>query len=224
MTSPASAPAAAEQADPQSPVFFLSYAHPTGGRPLGSAPEPRRRFISFFDDLSESVAELVGRPTGADPGFMDRSIPSGNPWNEHLLDAIGTSQICVALLSVPYVISRWCGMEWFAFSRRTVVRRLDDRPVRRPPIIPVVWAPLPDDRIPVKAAQSFTLTGVPRADIAGQYEAEGVVGLMHLKSDAYDTVVWRLAQEISAFHYTYWVEPHVLDQGELRDAFREGTS
>ena len=46
---------------------------------------------------------------------------------------------------------------------------------------------------------------------------------MRTRSNAYYAVVWRLAQEISDFYHTYWVQTHISGESELRDAFRKGT-
>ena len=53
-------------------------------------------------------------------GFMDQEMPGGMQWADELLHAAGTCQVLVALLSAPYLKSEWCGMEWHAFSQRTV--------------------------------------------------------------------------------------------------------
>jgi hypothetical protein len=211
--------------DPRQPLFFLSYAHSgTGRRPQGPHHEANRHFIQFFDDLSENVAELVARQTGSDPGFLDRAIPDGGRWNRELLNALGSCQVFVALLSVPYVTSSWCGMEWHAFSQRRVIPRTGSRRGEPTGIIPVSWAPVAQDKLPkvVRDVQRFSPTGLPDPDITAQYEAEGVYGLRRLRlEDAYQAVVWRLAQRIADFHHHHRVEPRTFDGTELRDIFRE---
>jgi hypothetical protein len=216
--------------DPELPVFFLSYAHPQDGPAQGAGQDRRRFFRQFFDDLAESVQELVGSPTGVHPGFMDLSIPPGNRWNADLLWAVGSSQCCVALMSEPYVISEWCRAEWLAFAQRIPVRRPPLRPAatrqpfRTSAIIPVRWAPHRDSAVPdwMGEAQRFALTGV-KPTIVAEYHQDGIVGLLRRQSDAYETVVWRLAQDISDFYHDYWVETRELSETDLRDAFRKGT-
>jgi hypothetical protein len=202
--------------DPRAPLFFLSYAHSTQGQ--------QSRFIRFFEDLSENVAELVSRSAGSDPGYMDRSMGGGNRWAPELLEAIGTCQVFVALLSAPYFKSTWCSMEWFAFSQRRVIRYSGDGTEHQTAVVPVVWAaPLPHGQAPavVLDVQLFSPSGLPNADIAGQYQAEGVVGLLQTQVELYQAVVWRLAQRIASIYYSYRVEPRVFRQQELRDIFRE---
>jgi hypothetical protein len=211
--------------DPRTPLFFFSYAHSGDLRSTGPAHEPNRQVIKFFDDLSENVAELVSRTAGADPGFLDRSIPGGGKWTEELLHAVGTCQVFVALLSAPYLRSEWCGMEWYAFSQRKVVRSRESASDHQTSIIPVVWAPAPRETFPkaVRDVQRFSPTGLPDPDIAAQYKAEGVYGLLRMQLEvSYQAVVWRLAQRIADLHYSHRVEPRTFERGELRNIFREG--
>ena len=213
-----------EEIESAAPLFFLSYRH--GHRISHGLPhDMNRHFAKFFTDLSENVAELVSLPIGIDPGFMDRSIDSGKRWTNELLEALGTCQIFVSLLSGPYFTSPWCGMEWCAFTQRNVHSRATGRLSGETAIVPVVWAaPLPDDRMPevVKDVQRFSPSRLPDTDINAQYEADGIYGLSQIRSDlAYQAVVWRLAQRIAELRYTHWVEPQVLARSELRDIFRK---
>lgn len=205
--------------DLRAPVFFLSYAHVGRGQ--------QSLLAGFFDDLSENVAQLVSRPPGVDPGYMgyvDRSMIGGNLWAPELLQAIGTCQVFVALLSASYFASAWCGQEWFAFSRRKVVRISDNGPELQSAVIPVVWAaPLPPDQTPAVVAdvQRFSPSGLSNIDdVSRRYQAEGVFGLLKTRKEFYDTVVWKLAQRIAEIYYNYYVESRVLKQRELRNIFR----
>jgi TIR domain len=209
---------------PRAPLFFLSYAHAAWQRSQGAHPEPNQRVAEFFDDLSENVAQLVARPPGADPGFMDRGIPGGTRWTPELLEAVGTCQVFVALLSDPYVSSEWCGMEWYAFSQRTVTRRAGDGIGHQTGIIPVIWTPVPETRLPkvVRAVTRFSPRGLADANIPARYETDGVFGLKYTGPDGfYQGVVWRLAQRIAEFHFGHVVQPRVMRERDLRDIFRE---
>jgi hypothetical protein len=219
-----------EDTYPAAPLFFLSYAHLKSGHQVGEPREPDERVLTFFDDLSSGVADLVSRQAGDDPGFMDRSLLAGDDWSEELLENLGTCQVFVALMSASYVTSESCGQEWFAFAQRRVIQRRDGvdprlhgRAIHRKGIIPVRWAPFPDQHIPprINKVQRFTPTGVPNAEVA-LYRTEGIVGLMRTTEEAaYNRIVWRIAQCIANFHYSYRVEPGVLDASELRNAFRK---
>ena len=170
------------------------------------------------------MAQLISRATGSDPGFIDRSILDGERWNEDLLHAIGTCQVFVALLSPPYFASKWCSMEWHAFSHRKVVSRADGSSSNQTAIIPVVWAPFhqPSIPLPVSALQRFSPRGLPDLDITAQYEQEGVFGLLQMQLDvAYQAVIWRLAQRIADLHYTHYVEPREFGVNELQDGLWE---
>lgn len=203
------------------PAFFLSYAHPPAGQQIGVPQQPTRWFDKFFDGLSETVAELVGLELGTDVGFMDRSMQAGEIWSDELLQAVGTCQVCVALLSPRYIGRKWCAMEWSAFAQRRVIRRSDHKEVSRRPIIPVKWAPMPgDNRVPaaVKKVQHFGLTGLPDPGHGALYGTEGIVGLMHMGAPAYDTIVWKVARAVSTFCETYWVAPQAFRQADLEQS------
>jgi hypothetical protein len=199
------------------PLFFLSYAHAGQQNPL---------VIEFFSDLSVDVAELVGTLPGADPGFMDQSMPGGSRWTGELLHAVGTCQVFIALLSGPYVASSWCAREWFAFSRRKVASRSGDHATFRTGIIPVIWTtPMPDEHqlpLPITKVQRFAPRELHGEDMRGPYEANGVYGLLRQgRVEQYRGVVWRLAQTIAEFSFACRVEPLVLREDDLNDIFLE---
>jgi TIR domain len=204
------------------PVFFLSYAHPGQSRRQG-AREANSLVLDFFDELSDNVGLLVGRPSGADTGYMDGSIPAGGRWTKELLTAVGTCQAFVALLSVPYVDSPWCSKEWGAFAQRNVIRRSATDSEHPTGIFPVVWAPLSTDQMPaqVRDVQRFSPTGLPDSDIRGQYETNGVFGLSKIRGqEAFKAIVWTLALRIAEFLSHHWVEHRTLAKEDLRDIFR----
>jgi len=208
----------AEEVRPRTPLFFLSYAH-SGGR---------QRITKFFNDLTENVAQLVGRPVGADPGFIDTRMPDGSRWSPELLDAVGGCRVFVAMLSGPYTTSPWCGMEWYAFAQRMVIPKPGASSIHRTCVVPVIWAPILPAQAPraVRALQWFTPDG-PLIDpaVPELYEANGIFGLMTMGLDtSYQTVVWELAKHIRDIYYGYDVAPLVLRADQLHDAFQEGGS
>jgi hypothetical protein len=206
---------AAADTRPRGPLFFLSYAR--DGRAT-------QYVADFFKDLSDDVAQLVGRPAGSDPGFMDRSVQGGALWLSDLLHAVGSCQVFVALLSDPYVASEWCSKEWYAFSQRPVRSRDTDEVTNRTGIVPILWAPMPERPPPrvISAVQRFEPRGLEGEDISARYRVEGVYGLKRLnRIDLYQGVVWHLAQAIARFNFAYKVESLVLEPDNLRDIFRE---
>jgi hypothetical protein len=213
--------AAVGTVDQAAPVFFLSYARPNSAR--ASGPLERDRFVSrFFLDLSEEVAQLVSIRTGADPGYMNQSVRGGVDWRTEVLNAVGTCQTFVALLSGPYATSSWCGMEWDAFSRRRIVvsREYSNR---QSAIVPVTWAPFPQERAPapIRAIQRFSPETSASASIDVYYRA-GIYGLMREgHEDLYSILVWQLAKHIAKLYYSLSVEPLSLKPDELRDIFAE---
>jgi hypothetical protein len=212
--------------DPLSPLFFVSYSHSEDTySPYGAVHEPNRRFMEFFTELSENVAELISRTAGADPGYIDQSIADGEQWPAELLKAVGTCQVFVALLSARYVESDWGGKEWYAFSQRDVSRYAGNGSSSQTAIIPVIWAPIAQERCPppITAVQRFSPRGLPDPSITALYEANGIFGLMKLGDrTAYQAVLWRLALRIADLHYTHRVEPRLFrSSNELRNIFRE---
>ncbi len=125
------------------PIFFLSYAP---ARPIRtSRPGPRdvnRSVVRLFDDLSMHVDQLLGSPTGVGPGFMDRSMEGGTRWAPEVLEAAGTCHVFIPLISLSYVESTWCAMEWDAFWQRNVIRRPSDSSGSQTAILPVTWLPM----------------------------------------------------------------------------------
>jgi hypothetical protein len=196
------------EVDSRAPVFFLSYGRSAWPR-VGRVRELNRYVMELFDELSVHVGELLGREPGADPGFMDRTLPGGERSTEELLHAAATCQVFVPLISSSLVRSEWCAMEWDVFSRRRVVRR-DQRRDLDTAILPVVWTPIPVAELPavIRNVQLFSPTRLPDPDYAAQYFEEGLYGLRTMGLDeAYRAVVWRLARRVVEIHYTHLVHP-----------------
>jgi hypothetical protein len=207
---------------PPPPLFFLSYARSGSGAAKIPKHEMHQQVLRFFEDLSENVAGLTAWPPGADPGFMDQNIRAGTHWSRALLHALGTCQVFVALLSGSYTTSEWCGMEWDGFSRRKVTGTTGNNPPSA--IIPVVWAPYPDNRMPraISGAQRFSPAAAPNANILGNYVEYGISGLLWTKQeDSYRVIVWQLARHIANFCHNYTVEPRTLRKDRLRNIFQE---
>lgn len=196
--------------DSQSPLFFLSYSRPTVRR---AGNNPQEYVCRFFDDLSTHVSELVGLPTGVDPGFMDSTLSGGERWTPELLNAAGTCQVFIPLVSSAFLSSAWCAMEWHAFARRRIEPRSPGASAHETAIVPVNWSPTAEASLPpsIRAIQRFSPTAIPDDNtVARQYEQEGVYGLLTMQMEqAYRAVVWRLAQRVVAIHRAYRVHPMV---------------
>lgn len=208
---------------PSSPLFFLSYARDGNGTDNVPAHEVRLQVIRFFEDLSENVARLTARRPGADPGFMDRTIRAGTRWSDELLSALGTCQVFIALICGAYTTSEWCAMEWDGFSQRQVA----DATGNPGPLVPVIWAPYPRNRIPhiITDLEWFSPGSAPNANILGDYEEFGLSGLLWTKQeDSYRVIVWRLARHIADFCHNYYIEEQTPRKEDLRDIFQESLS
>jgi TIR domain len=199
------------EVDSIAPVFFLSYAQ-AGWPQAGTVRDLNSHVLDLFDTLSADIGELLGRQPGADPGFlwpgfMDRALGGGERWTEELLQAVSTSQVFVPLISPSQLGSRWCAMEWDAFSRRKVVRH-DGRTDQESAIVPVLWTPIASDPpAVVSKVQMFSPTQLP-PDYAAQYLRDGLYGLRMMGfTDVYRAVVWRLARRVVDIHRTHLVVP-----------------
>jgi TIR domain len=211
----------AEALELRSPLFFLSYALPPGAREGEAQTASMQRIVQFFNDLSDNVAQLTSRPVGWTPGYMPK-FRGGSHWSDDLLEGLSTCQTFVPLLSAPYFSSIWCGMEWYAFSQRTIISVVDDRPGGQSAIIPVLWAPVSGEDIPavVRSLQRFSPGNLPDASLNGIYQENGVAGLLHMRMDAaYHTLVWQLAKRIVQLADNIRVEPRRFLQSDLHNVF-----
>lgn len=200
---------------PTGRLFFVSYARP--------ARRNLAKEHQFYTDLSEDVAELQGRDAGEYPGFMDLDMKPGTAWSPELLDAVGSCQILVALLSKSLLGSPWCAKEWDAFSLRTV------EPLPDPPsqgskygsaILPVLWTRMDKKKLP-KVIGDIQIFSPEEPALAQLYNANGIYGLLIKDPSAYRTVVFELAQQIDLALDTYHVVPAVPEVKSLRNVFKE---
>jgi TIR domain len=209
--------------DRHAPAFYLSYAR---SQSLPGVNTPDRLIESFFHDLSENVGQLISLPPDVPAGFMDRELRGGMRWSDELLHAIGTCQTLVPLLSARYFNSEWCGMEWYAFSQRTVRSAAEgDASNPRGCIIPVVWAPFHNDLpSPVATTLIFSPARNPEPRAPDQYQQNGILGLMRMGSsmqEYYEIVVWQLAMQISSLYHSQLAEPREFRIEDLRNSFAE---
>lgn len=205
--------------------FFLSYAHAEDGpSSAGEAHHSDQLAERFYFDLRENVGQLISRRTGADLGFMDTRIQGGMRWTDELLHAAGTCQMLIALLSAPYLSSKWCGMEWCAFSRRSVQRPPGTKSFRREGwIIPVRWAPVPFPLpAPVSEDMIFSPASKPDPDLPAQYRADGVFGLLRMgQEDSYQIIAWQLAKRISSVYHNQRLRSRRFRLEDLENVFQE---
>lgn len=211
-------------ADPTAPVFFVSHAR--SGWRGGEALDLDEQRTRFFTALSGYVNELMWLGPGRASGFIDRTTDRSQGWSEELKFALGHCQVFVPLLSPRYLNSEWSAREWDAFARRRAQR--NDTTGRIDPgtsIIPVIWTVVASRDLPsaISRVQIFNPTDLPDDGAVGMYRREGLYGLSRLGApgrEAFDAIVWRLAQHIARAAGERWIEPDVpVDVHELRRDF-----
>jgi FxsC-like protein len=130
------------------PKFFFSYAHDNRTQ--------HRKLDQFFDELVSMVAQKTGCSI-EEAGFMDR-LPPGVEWQPALVKALQGSAVFVAMVSMHYIGSAYCGKELQVFSKRRA-RYIDDHPGANPGvIIPITWMSTPGKPWP-EALQPFQHAG-----------------------------------------------------------------
>jgi hypothetical protein len=210
--------------DPAAPVFFVSYS---GARAFSSASD--RNFVrQFFDEVSETVSELLVLPTGQAPGFLDAQLDGGDRWEQKILNAVGRCQFFVPLISPRFLASDWCRFEWETFARRRVRRRTRSPhgpgPAEQTAIIPVSWTAIPISQLPttITDVQAFTLHDNDRV-VRESYRQDGLFGLFRMDlRRSYQVVAYRLARRIVDVVQEYEVLPLVPpDTSGLGKTFRE---
>lgn len=171
--------------DDRRPYFFLSYAR-SRFRP-DDGTDPDRWVTKLYKDLCHDVGIVTGTPT---PGFMDRQIPAGTQWPDHLAEALANCRVFLALLSPAYFTSEYCGKEWAAFLGRVKSQQAGlDRPLA---IIPALWTRLGPSELPPDLKH---MQYIP-PDFPPQYVAEGFYGIMKLGRyrEQYKQAVLQLAR------------------------------
>jgi FxsC-like protein len=174
-------------AEDKRPHFFLSYAR-SRYRPDDDS-DPDRWVAKLYKDLCLDVSHATGTSV---PGFMDRQIPVGTEWPNHLEEALSSCRVFVALFSPAYFTSEYCGKEWAAFVQRA--ERYSTGSDRPHPIIPAMWMPMEIGDLPssLQSLQNFSSAFPPA------YAAEGLYGIMKLGRyrEQYKETVLRLANLI----------------------------
>jgi hypothetical protein len=197
-----------------SPLFFVSYPRSRLRTSRTTAQGNADRYVQeFFEALSDHVRELVGRSTGADPGFLDQSMDGGRQWEPDMLRAVGSCQVFIPLISPSLFESDWCGKEWDAFAKRTVINRKTKKSDEESAIVPVTWLPTKEaDPEIVQRIHRFEPKRLPDPDTRDLYWSEGIYGLRVIQEDRhYQIAVWHLAQRIRDIYWSHWVEPKVIE-------------
>ncbi|MFZ3469338.1 TIR-like protein FxsC [Streptomyces sp. 4.24] len=202
------------------PYFFLSYAHtPRFG---AGGPDPDMWVERLFRDLCSHVMALTNLPAGAEAGFMDREIRSGEGWSERLGAALATCRVFVPLFSPRYFASEMCGKEWFAFAQRAIQHEaLSNQPAEA--IVPALWVPVPPSQLPLPAERlQFN-----HNTFGERYVTDGLYGLIKLRgyAEQYESAVYELAKRIVRVAETVRLDPiRPLDYRLVPSAFGSPSS
>lgn len=177
------------------PVFFLSYArhHRAPQDKTGTAEDPDRWTLRFFDDLTFEVAELTALPRESRPGFMDREVRVGQEWPRRISEALAECRVFVPLYTPRYFTSLSCASEWYLFQARQSAHELTSG-TRPEAIIPVLWLPMPDTDLP-PAAQALQFD---HHTLGEAYARLGFLQLIRLArfKDEYQLAIHALAREV----------------------------
>ncbi|MCX5379197.1 TIR-like protein FxsC [Streptomyces sp. NBC_00091] len=198
------------------PYFFLSYAHTPRFGPGG--PDPDMWVERLFRDLCSHIMALTDLPAGAEAGFMDREIRSGEGWSERLGAALATCRVFVPLFSPRYFASEMCGKEWFAFAQRTIQHGAISNQPAAEAIVPALWVPVPPSQLPGPAERlQFN-----HNTFGERYVTDGLYGLIKLRgyAEQYEQAVYELARRIVRVAETVRLHPvRPLDYRVVPSAF-----
>ncbi|WP_145968964.1 TIR-like protein FxsC [Streptomyces hyaluromycini] len=205
-------------ADTTVPYFFLSYAHlPRDG---SDETDPDFWVHRLFRDLCEHIRNMTTVPSGS-AGFMDRTMRAGQVWSQELADSLTACRVFVPLYSPRYFISPWCGREWTVFGQRPTRYRKQDQRGRPSAVVPALWAPVPEHRMP-DCAKEMQYFGPEHTERYRRFGLYGLGKLSSFRSD-YQKAVLHLATRIVEVGENVVVErgdPTVLAAAD--DAFAPG--
>lgn len=205
------------------PVFFLSYArhHRAPEDKTGTAEDPDRWTLRFFDDLTFEVAELTALPRESRPGFMDREVRVGQEWPRRISEALAECRVFVPLYTPRYFTSLSCASEWYLFQARQSAHELTSG-TRPEAIIPVLWLPMPDTDLP-PAAQALQFD---HHTLGEAYARLGFLQLIRLAryKDEYQLAIHALAREVVRVALSSAPKPAMpVDFTVLRNRFESAT-
>ncbi|WP_128428093.1 TIR-like protein FxsC [Streptomyces cyaneus] len=197
------------------PAFFLSYARTPGPR----QPDPDRPVFTFFEELRQRVARLIG-VDAEQAGHVDLPDAPSDAWRS----ALAACRVFVPLYAPRYFTDPLCGRQWTAFKQRV-------GPDYGRAVVPVLWIP-PTAGTTVPLAALDIPTHLPHGGgdeerhAPDPYAESGLYRLMVVEKDDPDTyhqVVGRLAERIARAWADSPARPvsaeQLTDRRGLEDAF-----
>lgn len=165
--------------------FFLSYAR-DNYNPL---------LQKFYEDLSQSVRNLLGVPNSQPVSFLDQEgIRLGQPWDPALVDALQRSKVMVAIGSPLYFKQEYCGKEWAFFSRRLAAHTAQGG-AQAPLLKPVMWLHYAFDQLPGHVAALHQTLGESKG-LVNEKGLSFVLNKYGRRGTAYVDYVDALARDI----------------------------
>lgn len=166
-------------------TFFLSYAR-DNYNPL---------LQKFYEDLSQSVRNLLGVPNSQPVSFLDQEgIKLGQPWDPALVDALQASKVMVVIGSPLYFKQEYCGKEWAFFSRR-LAAHAGAGGAQAPLLKPVMWLHYAFDQLPGHVAALHQTLGESKG-LVNEKGLSFVLNKYGRRGTAYVDYVDALARDI----------------------------
>ncbi len=177
--------------------FFLSYARlppvpPVRNADLADPPDEWVR--EFFADLSAAVGRQAAARPLQGPGFLGTADSTGRHWRSGIVEALGSVEVFIPLLSPDYYRRSWPRKEWSSFLQRLQDARVPD-PMRR--FAPVLWVPLPAGAAAPELAAALSLADDASLEPYARY---GLAALLRQTAyrGCYEQVVGELATRVVA--------------------------
>jgi|WetSurMetagenome_2_1015567.scaffolds.fasta_scaffold29925_2 FxsC-like protein len=176
--------------------FFMSYAR------ADDQQRDEHLIRNFYDDLKAEVAARVADQSPPIAYLDQANLLPGDSWPDEIAEGLRNCRTFLAVMTARYFTREYCGKEWSIFDDRCR-SLMSPRPT--PLIIPVLWVPPEEGRLPEFATDlqvTFDPTIVPDAE-RRNLEDYARYGLQHVAKrketthkNTYETILEQLATRI----------------------------
>jgi FxsC-like protein len=199
--------------------FFMSYAR------ADDQQRDEHLIRNFFDDLKAEVEERVADQSPPIAYLDQANLQPGDVWPDEIAEALSSCRTFLAIMTARYFTREYCGKEWSIFEGRF---RTLGFPKLAPLIIPILWVPPEEGRLPEFATDlqmTFDPTIVSDAE-RRNLEDYARYGLQHVAKrketthkNTYETILEQLAARIIKAAKDHPLPPLVgADLPSLKDA------